>query len=201
MAKHGYHGGVTPAEALCPLAVLLSGGVALPGWEPLPPRAPSWWDPDAAPVAVAPLAEPPGPAQPSPPVPARADPQLSLLDPPSEPVRASPVTAGAAWLDALLASRRLADQRRLAGRVSLDDRDLAGLLRVLVASGGTTSGASLQRTLGLPASRLRSKLTAARTLLDVDGYPVLRVEPDGTAALNLELLIQQFEIPDPQGGP
>jgi hypothetical protein len=56
----------------------------------------------------------------------------------------------------------------------------------------------LQRTLDLPATRLRGKLAAARTLLDVDGYQVLRIEPDGTAALNVEQLVRQFEIPAPR---
>lgn len=193
VAKHGYHGGVTPAEVLCPLVVLVPGGVELPGWEPLSPRPPAWWDPSAAPLQM----DVASPATPVPTPPAkRADPQLSLLDPPAEPaVPANEVAP--AWLAALLTSPRLADQRRLAGRIALDDHDLGLLLRILVTAGGTASGAALQRTLGLPASRLRGKLGAARTLLDVDGYPVLRIEPDGTAALNLELLARQFQIPVP----
>lgn len=192
-AKHGYHGGATPAEALCPLLVLVSGGVELPGWEPLIARAPAWWDPEAAPVPIEVEAASTAPAQPS--VSKSANSQLSLLDPVEEP----PATrdASPAWLEALFASPRLADQRRLAGRVALDDRDLGVLLRVLVAAGGTVSGAALQRTLGLSASRLRGKLGAARTLLDVDGYQVLRLEADDTAALNLEQLARQFEITMP----
>lgn len=193
VAKHGYHGGVTPAEVLCPLVVLVPGGVELPGWEPLSPRPPAWWDPSAAPLPMD--VRPVVTSVPAPPT-KRADPQLSLLEPPPEPaVPAGEVSP--AWLTALLASPRLADQRRLAGRIALDDHDLGVLLRVLVAAGGTASGASLQRTLGLPTSRLRGKLEAARTLLDADGYPVLRIEPDGTAALNVELLARQFEVPVP----
>jgi len=198
-AKHGYHGGATPAEALCPLVVLVPGGVGLAGWEPLVTRAPAWWDPAAAPVEVD--APPPWRAAPvAAAAPVRENPQLSLLDEPAESSAASGeagATCEPAWLAALLTSPRLAAQRRLAGRVALDDRDLSVLLRVLVASGGTASGAALQRTLDLPASRLRGKLEAARTLLDVDGYQVLRIESDGTAALNVEQLTRQFEIPPP----
>jgi len=197
VAKHGYHGGVTPAEALCPLVVLTTGGVRVPGWEPLPPRPPAWWDPAAAAVTVpsspaTPALEPPAPPAGRPGrAPARGESQLSLLDPPA------PRPSLPSWLDALLASPRLADQRRLAGRAALDDADLGDLLRILVAAGGTASGGALQRTLGLGPSRLRGKLEAARKLLDVDGYQVLRVEPDGTATLNGTLLAQQFEIPVP----
>jgi len=200
-AKHGYHGGATPAEALCPLVVLVPGGVGLAGWEPLVTRAPAWWDPAAAPVPVE--VDAPSPWRTAPvavAAPVRANPQLSLLDEPAESfaaIIATGATGEPAWLAALLTSPRLAAQRRLAGRVALDDRDLSVLLRVLVASGGPASGAALQRTLDLSASRLRGKLEAARTLLDVDGYQVLRIESDGTAALNVEQLTRQFEIPPP----
>jgi hypothetical protein len=189
-AKHGYHGGATPAEVLCPLMVLVYGDVWPAGWEPLAPQVPRWWDPDLAPVAVEQRAGPP-PRRSAPRKAREAEEaQLSLLA--QEPEVYQP--RAPTWLSELLASSRLADQRRLAGRVTLDDQDLGLLLRVLIASNGTVSGAALQRTLDLPASRLRGKLEAARTLLNVDGYPVLRIEPDGTAALNVELLAGQFEI-------
>ena len=186
VAKHGYHGGATPAEALCPLLVLVPPAVTMQGWEPVPPRAPAWWDPTQAPVeveAVAPAAPPAAPLEPS-------SGQASLFDDSTPPAPADDPT----WLLALLASPRLADQRRLAGRTALTDADLAGLLRVVAAGGGTVSGAALQRTLGLSPTRLRGKLEAARTLLDVEGYQVLRIELDNTAALNLDLLARQFEI-------
>jgi hypothetical protein len=154
---------------------------------------PAWWDPNLAPISVE-FGEPAPP--PPPPVSARraaAEAQLSLLD--TEPPAAAPSDAGGpAWLSALLASPRLATQRRVAGRIRLNDRDLGQLVQVLVASGGTASGAALERTLELPSSRLRGKLEAARGLLNVDGYPVLRIETDGTAVLNIQLLADQFEL-------
>lgn len=196
VAKHGYHGGATPAEVLCPLLVLASQQTTIEGWEPIEPRVPSWWDPQLAPVD---LGGEPTPAS-RPATSKSAEPQLSLLEPaaPAEVAPQPPTPSRPAWLDALLASPRLEDQRRLAGRATLDEQGLAQLVHVLVASGGTASGATLQRTLGVPATRLRGKLEAARTLLDVDGYAVLRIEADGTAVLNLDLLAQQFEIEAPR---
>lgn len=202
VAKHGYHGGATPAEALCPLLVMVFGDERIPGWEPLPPQVPRWWDPDLAPVDIgltslpdattdvpAPPAAPTGPAQPS------------LLDP--EPPPPAPVASGstrAPWITELLASPRLVAQRQLTGRAQLDDDDLAVLLTVLDSTGNRASGVALQRTLDLPATRLRSKLGAARGLLNVDGYTVLRVETDGTAVLDPRLLAEQFGLAS-LGGP
>lgn len=197
VAKHGYHGGATPAEALCPLLVLVYGNEHVPGWEPLVPQVPRWWEPELAPVVVdlTPVAE----AVPTPvaPPPVIGPSQPSLLDPEPDVVvspGAGGSVVGASWVSELLASPRLSDQRRLAGRVRLEDDDLVALMRVLDAAGGTASGASLQRTLEVSPSRLRGKLEAARTLLNVDGYAVLRIEADGTAVLNRQLLADQFEL-------
>jgi hypothetical protein len=197
VAKHGYHGGVTPAEVLCPLLVLTAGDVELAGWSPRPIDVPSWWAPDQAPLAgeeLSAVAAPPAPRE------VRAEaPQLSLLEPDPVPSPPAPAAASApGWAEQLLASPRLADQKRLAGRARLDDQELARLVRLLVAAGGTASGAALQRTLELPATRLRGKLEAARSLLDVDGYAILRIEADSTATLNTLLLAEQFEIDVPE---
>lgn len=197
-AKHGYHGGASPAEVLCPLLVLTARDVELEGWESGPVETPSWWDPASAPVIVEPVdvTRPRAVAASAP-----STPQPSLLD---ELETAARQGGAPDWIDQLLASPRLADQQRLTGRARLDDQDLATLLSVLVAAGGTASGVTLQRTLRLSASRLRGKLEAARSLLNVEGYAVLRIEADGTTALNLDLLAQQFEIARPAaagGGP
>lgn len=198
VAKHGYHGGATPAEVLCPLFVLASHQTELDGWQPVLRPVPTWWDPDVteAHVEFDTGGDAPGPTPETPA--ATSEPQLSLLEP---DVAAPTPAARPAWLAQLLEAPRLHDQRRLAGRVALDDDELAKLLRVLVASGGTASGTTLQRLLDVPGTRLRGKLEAARSLLGVDGYPVLRIEADGTAALNVDLLVQQFEIdhPGPKG--
>lgn len=188
-AKRGYHGGATPGEVLCPLIVLASEQAHLPGWEPLPVATPGWWDPDQAPVDL-PEAVPPPPAVP-------ASPQPGLFD---EPEPAAPVGAARpGWIDELLASPLLASQRKLAGRTSADDATLATVLQVLVAAGGTASGATLERSLETTPVRLRGRLNGVRSLLDVDGYPVLRIEADNTAQLDLLRLAEQFDLDIPEG--
>lgn len=180
--KHGYHGGATPQEVLCPLAVLAPAAVTLAGWRPRPLQAPDWWDPAAA---VPPLPELPR----EPEAAVDADGQPTLFAAPGVPQPSLPIDG---WIGELLASPVLAEQRRLAGRTALDDDDLAAFLRLLDAAGGVAPAAALSRATGLPAGRLRSKLEALRRMLNVDGYPVLILEADGTARLDRGLLAAQF---------
>lgn len=187
-AKHGYHGGATPAEMLAPLFVLTPPGVELEGWVADPLRAPAWWDPAAAAVKVDEPAPSPATRVTPPRRRAAPDTQLSLIaeDEPSDSTD---------WVQALLSSSQMATQRaRTSSRATIDDGDLGQLLRLLVAGGGTVSSAALSRSLGLPESRLRGKLTAARSLLNVESYRVLTIEADGTAVLNSRLLAQQFGL-------
>jgi hypothetical protein len=200
-AKRGHHGGATPAEMLCPLHVLLPASKELEGWRPVPVAAPAWWDPVAAAVAAG-VGEgvPEGaPRSPAPELAAPPDsPQPGLFDEPS------PVAVGRHgaedWIRALLASPRLDAQRRLAGRTAADNDTLATVLRVLVAAGGTAPGRVLEVALDASPMRLRGTLNGVRSLLDVEGYAVLRVETDGTAHLDVRRLAEQFEIEIPGAG-
>lgn len=188
-AKHGYHGGATPAEMLAPLYVLTPPGVGLDGWVPESLVAPDWWDPDAAPIELnepVTVARPVTRRRPAP------DTQLSLIDD-------EPAPSGT-WVEAILSSSQLQTQRARAGRATLSDDELGQVLRLLVAGRGTVSSAASSRSLDLPESRVRGKLSAARSLLNVESYRVLAIEPDGTAVLNTQLLAQQFGLDaDPMG--
>ena len=56
--------------------------------------------------------------------------------------------------------------------------------------------------LGLPLVRVASFVAAARRVLNVEGYAVVRFdEPSDTIELNLELLIAQFELRSASGRP
>lgn len=185
--KRGYHGGVTPQEVLCPLMVITPGGVTLDGWEPLPVRQPAWWNKSfhrpgdlslPRTIVPEPIVEPSG--------------QAALFN---EEGEVEPVKVEAeGWIGALLASPVLAEQREAAGRQALDDESLATFLTILDQTDGVAPIAVLSDVTGLPASRLRGKLEALRRMLNVDQYPVLTIEADGTARLNRELLFTQFQI-------
>ncbi len=185
--KRGYHGGATPQEALCPLTVITTGGVRLDGWEPLPIRRPSWWEksfqrPAGVPLplvrAAEPVVEPSG--------------QGMLF---TERGEVAAVTVEAeGWIGDLLSSPVLAEQRESAGRQALDDESLAMFLAILDRADGVAPPAILADAMQLSASRLRTKLEALRRMLNVDGYPVVTIEADGTARLNRELLATQFQV-------
>lgn len=185
--KRGYHGGATPQEVLCPLVVMTPGGVRLEGWEALPVRRPTWWEKsfsriDGAPLprvrAPEPIVEPSG--------------QGMLFTERGEVAAATVEIDG--WIGELLKSPVLAEQREAAGRQALDDESLASFLAVLDRTDGVAPPAVLADYLGLTASRLRTKLEALRRMLNVDGYPVVTIEADGTARLNRDLLATQFQV-------
>jgi hypothetical protein len=188
--KLGYHGGATPAEVLCPLAVLAPSGVQLDGWDPVAPRRPLWWD-HARPPSVAAV---PAPAEF---VPAQDDKGVPLLF----GTGPEPSDAGSdqpAWIDELLGGPVMSHQRTVAGRATLDDHELAGILGALVAAGDVLPASVVADHLGVTPLRLRSKLEALRRLLNVDGYPVVTVnDGEATVALDRSLLETQFGVDVP----
>ena len=195
--KRGYHGGATPAEVLCALEVLTPAGVTLDGFEPAAPAAPLWWQPladeiDLDAVASTLDAVAAGPVERAPAQDAAGRPVL-FGDPDELQTAGAEVSAGG-WIGALLESPLLAQQRAMAGRASLDDAELASLVGLLVGAGGTLPTGALAGHLDLSPVRLRGKLDALRRLLNLDGYEVVDLRADGTVALNVELLSQQFGV-------
>jgi len=110
------------------------------------------------------------------------------LEPATAPVEAH------GWIRALLESPILEEQRQAAGRKALDNESVITFLTVLDRAGGVAPAAVLADATDLPPSRIRTKLQALRSILNVDGYPVLKVELDGTARLDRDLLATQFEV-------
>lgn len=175
--KHGYHGGLTPAEVLCALTVLAPPSAVPAGWAAAPQQVPSWWSGEVAtpePAAWVPAV---------PPVDVRGQPVLF----------GEAVTVATGWLDQLLGGHVLAEQRRVAGRAQATDEELAAALNVLVAARGVLPEVALSRALDIPAGRLRGKLDALKRLLNVDAYEVLAVT-EGTVRLDIPLLKAQFGV-------
>ena len=205
--KAGYHGGAAPAEAVVPVAVLVPG--AVPENVSLllaPPQEPAWWIDPVAPAAQA--ATPP-PAAAPPRRPAgdyRRRPQdtaPTLFDEPDiEPalaasdqetqhqiVQRTPVPG-------VLKSAAYAAQKKIAGRVSVTDDQIRGLLDALVAaSGHRLVPGQAAAALAVSPVMLRGAVLHAQRLLNVEGYPVLRIDADGsTVVLDEALLREQFGV-------
>lgn len=219
--KHGYHGGAIPAEALCPLAVLLPTGLQLDGWAPAIPARPLWWEaglgvvPEPAGSVDEAVAEAAGRAASRPGRRRKSTltegmPTLFDSSAPDAPATStSPVEEGAgaapsgpssvqeerpAWVRSLLASPELEQQRTASGRAALDDDQVAELVTLLAASGGALPMNAVAQRTGTPPVRIRGKLEALKRLLNLDGYEVVELHSDGTVRLNLTLLATQFGV-------
>jgi hypothetical protein len=205
--KAGYHGGGAPAEAVVPVAVLVPG--AVPENVSLllaPPQEPTWWIDPVAPAV--PAGTPPPAAAPSrrPSADYRRRPQdtaPTLFDEPDiEPALAAPdqetqhQVVQRSPVAAVLKSAAYAAQKKTAGRVSVTDDQIRGLLDALVAAADhRLVPAQAAAALAVSSVMLRGAVLHAQRLLNVEGYPVLRIDADGsTVVLDEALLREQFGV-------
>jgi len=159
-----------------------------------PPQEPAWWI-DPAEPASPPVTPPAADVPPRPVPPARmtkpAQDQLPTLF--DEPGAATP---GTEVTGAVLKSPVYAAQKKIAGRVSVSDGQIRGLLGALLEAPGQRLVPALAATaLAVSPVMLRGAVLHAQALLNVEGYPVLRVDADGaTVILDEALLREQFGI-------
>ncbi len=183
--KNGYHGGATPQEMLIPISILWSELQVPEGLAELPVELPMWW---AEPMVTRPVR--PALEQPQRPTKAAAP---TLFDKP-QVSQAAPV-AEEPWIKALLQSEVFGVQKRLAGRVRIDDMTVQRLIGTLVSRGGTMTAAALAGAVGVPEHRLPGLLAVIQRLLNVEGYAILdRQDAANTVVLNITLLKKQFEL-------
>ena len=149
--KAGYHGGAAPAEAVVPVAVLVPGVVPEDvSLHLAPPQEPAWWIDPVAPVGAGGTAArcrpdaasrrrlPQAPAGCGP-DPVRRAGHRARTSPHRPAAQGSPVPA------AVLKSAAYAAQKKVAGRVSVTDDQVRGLLDALMAGLGPPSGAGAGR--------------------------------------------------------
>jgi hypothetical protein len=185
MRKNGYHGGATLQEMIVPIAAV-SAGVQVTGWTERSPSYPLWWE---EPVTAAPSTVPSPAVQPA--SPGRKSSRMPLF----EQLEPAPVPAGPFWIDLLLHSEVFASQKRLAGRVAPPDDQFKSLLIALDERGGKLTRGALSHRLGIPLVRVAAFIAAARRVLNVEGYAVVRFdETSDRIELNRELLFAQFEL-------
>ncbi|MDG4799340.1 BREX-2 system phosphatase PglZ [Micromonospora sp. WMMD980] len=200
--KAGYHGGAAPAEVVIPLLVLTAGDDrAVPGWAGAPVASPDWWREPLAETGTPPAAAPPSASAQA----GRrrfwrnAEPQaeglfdLDFAPAPTVPTAPPPAPVAPDLVTGLLASDRYAQRRD--PRMPLSDERVAALLGTLLAGGDRATLDTLAARAGVPAHRITGTVTVLRRLLQVEGYPVITIDPDGvTVLLNRTLLIEQFDL-------
>lgn len=193
--KAGYHGGAAPVEAVIPLLVFSAGDEdAVPAWSGAPVASPGWWREPLPPAASSPATVPPtAPSRRPKPQPAQSDALFDFTPAEPSPPSAPPAAGRPRLIDALLASD-VYKQRR-GTRAPMPDQRVAALLGVLLAGHGRATYETLAAHAGVPAHRISLTVTALRKLLQVEGYAVLDVDPDGrTVRLDVDLLTQQFGL-------
>jgi hypothetical protein len=192
--RAGYHGGASPAEVVVPVITLLpSASLIPPEWSAYDAagHAPLWWHPPvAAPAAPThpQLARPAGrkrQAQAAP----RDDSALFAVGEFVAPATASDTSSLGTQV---VASPRMARQREFVRRAP-DNASVAALIDGLVRAGRKASVAEAAEMAGEPPVRMSGYLAHIARLLNVDGYPVLRIKDDHqTVELNVSLLEEQF---------
>lgn len=195
--KSGYHGGASDQEVVVPLAILSHRPEDVPGFEPVDPEIPAWWQlapREGAPgvtMPVAPRRRKPSVEPPAPP--------LELWSAVGQPESAAsrPAPATPPWIQALLDSEVLVQQRRLAQRISasITGEALAKLLMILDSRGGAVPSAAVAAELGMPQYKIGGFISNVQRLLNVEGYAVLELDGSQTVRLNRELLNSQFVLP------
>jgi hypothetical protein len=188
--KAGYHGGATPAEAVIPLLIFSEGDeTAVPGWAGAPVASPDWWR-STLPTAVE--AVPPTRGRPTSARTTQVESLFEVLTPNAAPA----VTGSSSLIDALLASDGY--RQRRGTRAPLPDDRVAALLQALLAGGNRATMDTLAVQASIPAHRIAGTVTALRKLLQVEGYPVISIDPDGqTVKLDVSLLTEQFHLGNP----
>jgi hypothetical protein len=177
--RNGYHGGLTPAELIVPVAVLVTDD--LPGWEPTAYPPPPWWHhtPARAPQP-APLQRAAGKKRAAPLTP-------SLFG--EEPAHAPPEPA-APWLAEILEAAPVA-----AGlaRSRLSQHDVRRLLHALDRAGGFMSEGRLADEAALPSNRIGGYIAQLQRLVNLDGYAVVETR-EGEVRFDRELLERQLGL-------
>ena len=116
---------------------------------------------------------------------ARPDTAPTLFDEPdTEPASQPQAGPGrhraARFPAAVLKSAAYAAQKKIAGRVSVTDDQVRGLLDALLAAPGhRLVPAQAAAALAVSPVMLRGAVLHVQRLLNVEGYPVLRVDADG----------------------
>lgn len=190
--QHGYHGGATPQEMVCPLVILTDKSSAYTGLFPCTYSKPDWWSPApvAAPVKVEPY------------IPVVVTPKRTLFDnvPASGPKSPEPKhVAGppksSSWIERLLASQAYKVQKDFVKRHPPEDEVVRRCLLALESHGGIMTPAAFAKAAEVRAGGLDGLIAKLQRVLNVDGYEILTFSRnENRVALNLAKLMRQFDL-------
>jgi hypothetical protein len=195
--QHGYHGGATPQEMVCPLVILRDKSSENPGLRECAYPDPEWWSPApvASPVESEPVIQVAVPK--GPPTlfdhlePEVEDPLHSGGRPSPRPV---PIVQGD-WIDKLLKSQAYRDQRAKIKRHPLEDATVRASLEALVENGSIMTPVAFANASHIPVARLHGVFTQLQRILNVDGYEIITMDrSENRVELSIPKLKRQFDI-------
>lgn len=183
--KAGYHGGGSPAEVVVPVVVLAPSTDLPAGWKEAPLQEPLWWSVAAAEAGVLNAVPHSGL------VATGKGNTASLFGELDDQTTSDTVAKIGA---SVIASATYMAQKKIAGRLALDDGQVALLLNALSAAAATrlTKEASAV-VLQVPPTRVTGAIAQLQKLLNVEGYGVLRMD-GAQLVLDVPMLREQFGV-------
>ena len=192
--QHGYHGGATPQEMVCPLVILTDKSSAYSGLMPCTFAKPDWWSP--APVAAPVKVEPAVPVIAT----AKRAPSLfdNLTDEVPKPIESPKVVEKpkiGPWIDRLLSSQAYKVQKALVRRHPPEDDDVRRCLLALESQGGIMTPVAFAKAADIRAGGLDGLIAKVQRVLNVDGYEILSFSRnENRVELNITKLLRQFDL-------
>ena len=194
---------------MVPLAILTASPDDPPGFESFDFQTPEWWLLEASEPEATAKGAPPSSglrSRKKKPTPAEAPPLelwevsgvTAVVDMAGSGFRSDKAAASSPshpnWIESLLRSDILAQQRRLASRTPVTDESLRVLLALLEQRAGVVPVSVVARELGMPQFRVSGFLAQVQRLLNLEGYAVLNLDASQTLRLNRDILFSQFDL-------
>ena len=192
--QHGYHGGATPQEMICPLIILTDKSSAYSGLTPCTWSKPDWWSP--ALVAVSVKVEAAEPIIVTPKRPPTLFDQLPEEKPVSKkPNKDSKKPEKSAWIDRLFSSPAYKVQKEFVKRHAPEDEVVQRCLVALETQGGIMTPAAFSNAAQIRTGGLDGLIAKMQRVLNVDGYEILTFSrTENRVELNIAKLLRQFDL-------
>jgi hypothetical protein len=197
--QHGYHGGATPQEMVCPLVILTDKSSGYSGLVECAYSKPEWWSraPLASPVEVEPVVQVTVPSRP----PVLFD-KLELTPEAAPSVKSTASAkidarpaAAVDWIQQLLNSPAFKDQKAKVRRHPLADDTVRSCLEALAANGEIMTPVAFANAARIPVARLDGVMSILQRLLNVDGYEIITMDrTENRVELRVAKLRRQFDI-------
>ena len=196
--QHGYHGGATPQEMVCPLVILTDKSSAYSGLVECAYPKPEWWSPApvASPVEAEPRVHVTVPSGP----PTLFDklepePEVVATEKVAEPSSIEVQPASVDWIDRLLKSQAYKDQRAKIKRHPLADETVRASLVALTANGEIMTPVAFANAANVPVARLDGMISKLQRMLNVDGYEIITMDrTENRVELSIAKLKRQFDV-------